>query len=88
LTNFNNPKFVFRQVSSGLEQENHPEEEKELYLQKCRKAAGENDNPMEMPRLLLGELIEYLREEYAYEDLDEELADLDLELENAEKLSL
>ena len=73
---------VYRNIQTGEESETHPDPTIEGMIQKARKAEQTNKFRFkEEPRLFLGEIIEYLKEDHDYFDMDDDL----LELEEEEK---
>ena len=74
------PKRIYRFVETGSEQEAHPNPEVEPLLEKARKALGTNKFIFHTePRLFLGEIIAYLRDDHDYFDMDDDLLELDQE---------
>ena len=73
---------IYRNVETREEQEAHPKPSVEQMFEKARKALASNKFSFHtQPRLFLGEIVEYLREDHEYHDMDDDL----LELEQEEK---
>ena len=74
------PGFVYRRVSTGEEQPDHPTPEVERLLEKARTAELTNKFRLSSePRLFLDEIIEYLRDDHDYHDMDDDIAELEEE---------
>lgn len=74
------PGFVYRRLSTGEERPDHPTPEVERLLEKARAAELTNKFRLSSePRLFLDEIIEYLRDDHDYHDLDDDIAELEEE---------
>jgi len=71
---------MYRNVQTGEESEAHPDAQVEGMIQKARKAERTNKFRVhEEPRLFLGEIVEYLREDHDYKGMDEDILELEEE---------
>lgn len=75
-------KRLYRYTLTGEEYETHPSPEVEALIEKARIALKTNKSSFhEEPRLFLNEIIEYLRDDHEYKDMDYDM----MELEEEEK---
>ena len=75
-------KRIYRNIETRQEQEEHPNPQIEQMLEKARKALAMNKYSFyDEPRKFLDEIIEYLRDDHEYHDMDDDL----LELQQEEK---
>ena len=74
------PQRLYRQVATGREFSQHPIPEAETLLAKARAALAINKTSFHTePRLFLDEIIEYLREDHDYQDMDDDMHELEEE---------
>eukprot|EP00546_Thalassionema_frauenfeldii_P010187 CAMPEP_0178931184 /NCGR_PEP_ID=MMETSP0786-20121207/21754_1 /TAXON_ID=186022 /ORGANISM="Thalassionema frauenfeldii, Strain CCMP 1798" /LENGTH=220 /DNA_ID=CAMNT_0020608003 /DNA_START=145 /DNA_END=807 /DNA_ORIENTATION=- len=72
--------IIYRNIQTGEEYENHPDPRIESMLEKARKAELTNKfRFQDEPRLFLGEIVEYLREDHEYLGMDEDIDELEEE---------
>lgn len=75
-------KRIYRYTLTGEEYEAHPSPEVEALIEKARIALKTNNFSFHKePRLFLNEIIEYLRDDHEYKDMDDDM----MELEEEEK---
>ncbi|GMI20040.1 hypothetical protein TrRE_jg2510 [Triparma retinervis] len=73
-------RYQYRRRDTGEITDQHPVEEVEVLLAYARKSATENKVDYEVDLLgFIGELQDYLHDEHQYEDLDDEIKDLELD---------
>ena len=74
------PGIVYRNASTGEERPDHPEPGAERLLERARAAELTNRFRLSTePRLFLDEIVEYLRDDHGYHDLDDDVAELEEE---------
>lgn len=74
------PQRIYRHTLTGEERYDHPSSEVERLLKKAEAAERTNQHRFHSePRLFLGEIVKYLREDHSYHDLDDDMADLEEE---------
>ena len=73
-------KRIYRYVTTGEEFDKHPIENVERLLQKARTAELTNKYRCHTePRLFLNEIVEYLRDDHNYNDMDDDILELEEE---------
>lgn len=73
-------KRIYRNLETREEQEAYPNPTVELLFEKARKALATNKFSFhEEPRKFLEEIIEYLRDDHEYHDMDDDLLELEQE---------
>mmetsp|Transcript_44638 Transcript_44638/g.108270 ORF Transcript_44638/g.108270 Transcript_44638/m.108270 type:complete len:518 (+) Transcript_44638:61-1614(+) len=73
-------KRIYRHMEKRQEQEEHPNPQIEQMFEKARKALATNKYSFyDEPRKFLDEIIEYLRDDHEYRDMDDDLLELQQE---------